>query len=784
MVFSNNLLMGAAGQATGYEIDQSIRFNDNDTAYLDNTTYSGSPTSGTDCTFSFWVKRCNLSTTQCLFFGGDPNGSTWEIIRFESDDQFRVAQASSAYDITTTQVFRDVGAWSHFVVAFDTDNGTAADRIKIYHNGSRITNFSLETNPSSGYVTNFNTGGAGEFIRIGYQGGGSNPSDVYLAEINFVDGQALDPTSFGETNAGTGQWVPKKYTGSYGTNGFYITGADSADLGADDSGNGNDFTSSGLTAADQVSDSPTDNFCTWNPLKTNASATLSDGNLNYTASGAQRTTSTFAVNSGKWYAEFTISAATGSQTWGVVDIAQVSLSDAYIGQRSYEWGIDGLARTWNNGSNAADYTDFTAGDVIGIALDMDNGKVWFRDNDGTFLSGGDPAAGTTPDFSGLSGDICFAAQFTGGNVTINCGQSAYTNTPPTGFNALSTANLPDPTIADPSAYFQTTLYTGNGTAIGRGGKAVDQSGNSTFQPDFVWIKNRSAADNHMLYDAVRGATKDLHSNTADAEATDTEGLSTFDADGFTVGSNVEVNTNTENYVGWQWKANGSGSSNTDGTVTSTVSADATSGFSIAKWTHTTASNYTVGHGLGAVPKMIIVKTTDQGTNWGVYHSDITVGNRLLLNSTSAQIAGYWGANSWTSSTFSIGSARDANGSTMIGYCFAEVEGFSKFGSYTGNGSTDGPFIYTGFMPEFIIVKSSSNAGTNWDMLDATREPFNDRGNQFEANTSDAEANNDHNCDFLSNGFKWRDASGSNNGSGYTIIYMAFARSPFKTSNAQ
>ena len=590
MVFSNNLLMGAAGQATGYEIDQSIRFNDNDTAYLDNTTYSGSPTSGTDCTFSFWVKRCNLSTTQCLFFGGDPNGSTWEIIRFESDDQFRVAQASSAYDITTTQVFRDVGAWSHFVVAFDTDNGTAADRIKIYHNGSRITNFSLETNPSSGYVTNFNTGGAGEFIRIGYQGGGSNPSDVYLAEINFVDGQALDPTSFGETNAGTGQWVPKKYTGSYGTNGFYITGADSADLGADDSGNGNDFTSSGLTAADQVSDSPTDNFCTWNPLKTNASATLSDGNLNYTASGAQRTTSTFAVNSGKWYAEFTISAATGSQTWGVVDIAQVSLSDAYIGQRSYEWGIDGLARTWNNGSNAADYTDFTAGDVIGIALDMDNGKVWFRDNDGTFLSGGDPAAGTTPDFSGLSGDICFAAQFTGGNVTINCGQSAYTNTPPTGFNALSTANLPDPTIADPSAYFQTTLYTGNGTAIGSGGKAVDQSGNSTFQPDFVWIKNRSAADNHMLYDAVRGATKDLHSNTADAEATDTEGLSTFDADGFTVGSNVEVNTNTENYVGWQWKANGSGSSNTDGTVTSTVSADATSGFSIATWTHTTASN--------------------------------------------------------------------------------------------------------------------------------------------------------------------------------------------------
>ena len=236
MVFSNNLLAGAGGQATGYEIDQSIRFNDNDSAFLNNQDYSGSPTSATDCTLSFWVKRCNLSSTQCLFFGGDGGGSTWEIIRFESDNQFRVGQASSAYDIITTQVFRDVAAWSNFVIAFDTDNSTAGDRIKIYHNGVRVTDFSLQTNPSSGYATNFNSGGGSEELLIGFQGpssGGSNAADCYLAEINFIDGQALDPTSFGETSSTTGQFVPIKYSGSYGTNGYYITGEDSTFLGQD-----------------------------------------------------------------------------------------------------------------------------------------------------------------------------------------------------------------------------------------------------------------------------------------------------------------------------------------------------------------------------------------------------------------------------------------------------------------------------------------------------------------------------------------------------------------------
>ena len=185
MVFSNNLLAGSGGQSTGYDIENSLRFNSADSAFLENEDYSGSPTSGTDCTFSFWVKRSKLGATQVCIYGGDANGSTYEGIRFDSDDQFRVFQASSAYDLITTQVFRDVSSWYHFVVAFDTDNGTAGDRIKIYVNGSRVTDFSLQTNPSSGYVTNFNTGGTGEAIQIGREGGNSQFFDGYLAEINL-----------------------------------------------------------------------------------------------------------------------------------------------------------------------------------------------------------------------------------------------------------------------------------------------------------------------------------------------------------------------------------------------------------------------------------------------------------------------------------------------------------------------------------------------------------------------------------------------------------------------
>jgi hypothetical protein len=560
----------------------------------------------------------------------------------------------------------------------------------------------------------------------------------------------------------------------------------------DNSTLGNNFFSSGLATTDQMLDTPTLNYCTLSPIDGyGGKLTLSDGNLRAVPSTSSYCNNhgTFYVGSGKWVYECKLTTVFGEA------VGWSPLGEQISGSSHRGWFMFNDGRAYINTTNQGTLgTSLSSGDYRYIFYDADNQAMWFAHCD---VSSGTPTTlvyengatkseietGDTTNavFTSISAvDLAPGIWMdTDGVIETNFGQSAFYTTSdlPTGFNTLSTANLATPSITDGSVHFQPTLYTGTGSSL-----AVTQSGNSTFQPDLVWIKGRSGATEHVLTDAVRGVTKELSSNDTGAEETVAQGLTAFGSAGFTVGTDGSYNTSSATYVGWQWKANGAGSSNTDGTVASTVSANPTAGFSIAKWTHTTASNYTVGHGLGAVPKMILVKTTDQGTNWGVYHSDITVGNRLILNTTSAQVTGYWGANSWTSSTFSIGSVRDTNGSTAVAYCFAEVENFSSIGSYTGNGSaTDGPFVYTGFKPKWIMYKSSSNAGTRWGILDTDRSASgggNSVGDQLFAELTDAEANADHEIDFLSNGFKVRDGSGSVNGSGYTITYMAFAEHPF------
>ena len=371
---------------------------------------------------------------------------------------------------------------------------------------------------------------------------------------------------------------------------------------------------------------------------------------------------------------------------------------------------------------------------------------------------------------------------TSGVIEVNFGQSAFATTSdlPSGFNTLSAANLSDPTISDPSLYFQTTLYTGNTST-----QSINQSGNSTFQPDWAWIKARGQAYDHALYDAVRGATKEIKSNSTDTEATITNGLTAFESDGFALGDRLGVNQSGENFVAWQWNAGGTSTTNSDGSVSATVMASPTAGFSICKWVHTTSANYTVGHGLGAVPKMVWVKTLDQGTNWGVFHSDITLGNRLILNSTGAETTGYWGANTFNSTVFSIGSARDANSSNAIGYVFAEVENYSKISSFVGTGSTDGPFVFTGFKPAWLLIKRASGGTGNWDIFDNQRDPINPADAVLDADADSAEATySTIKIDLLSNGFKIRGTQSNINASGSTYIYMALAETPFKTATAR
>jgi hypothetical protein len=330
------------------------------------------------------------------------------------------------------------------------------------------------------------------------------------------------------------------------------------------------------------------------------------------------------------------------------------------------------------------------------------------------------------------------------------------------------------TIKKPSDYFNTLLWTGTGAE-----NAITGVG---FQPDWVWIKNRDAAEQNKLYDAVRGATKNIYSNLTNAEGTDANSLKSFDSDGFTLGTEGSLNASGQDIVGWNWKANGSGVSNTDGSITSTVSANTTSGFSIVSWTGSGA-NATVGHGLGIAPKFLIVKNRSSVTSWAVQTST-GAGFEMNLNNTEAQTATsvYWNSTDPTSSVFSVGTnaATNNSGDNMIAYCFAPIKGFSKFGSYEGNGSTDGTFVYTGFKPAFVIVKRTNTTGS-WMMFDNKRNTFNPEDKFLYSDLSNAEGTLTA-LDFVSNGFKFRNADTFWNASGSTYIYMAFAEEPLVGDN--
>ena len=344
-------------------------------------------------------------------------------------------------------------------------------------------------------------------------------------------------------------------------------------------------------------------------------------------------------------------------------------------------------------------------------------------------------------------------------------------------------------INKPSDYFNTILYTGNGGTASRTGVG--------FEPSLVWVKSRSNTDNHNWIDQVRGGDRVIVSNSTDNQEPSTNNkITSFDSDGFSTGDHTPINRNGGTHAAWCWKANGTGAANSNGSISATVSAETTSGFSIVKY-NGTGSAATVGHGLGVAPKFIIVKNlSDDGTNWFCYHSGIASDaetDYILLNATAAKVDGtYWNDTAPTSSVFSIGTQNDVNGSgdQIIAYCFAEKKGFSKFGSYTGNGNADGTFIYTGFKPALITTKQSASTGA-WLIYDSKRNPFNLTDKKLLPNENGAEnastspsgvTASTNNIDIVSNGFKQRTTQGYNNANGETYIYMAFAEEPIVGSN--
>jgi len=338
------------------------------------------------------------------------------------------------------------------------------------------------------------------------------------------------------------------------------------------------------------------------------------------------------------------------------------------------------------------------------------------------------------------------------------------------------------TINKPTDYFNTKLYTGDGTD----GREITGVG---FQPDWCWFKARSTAYENQVYDVVRGATKRLVTNDTTAEGTQTNGLQSFDSDGFTVGNGNGTNVNAVTYASWNWLANGTGVSNTDGSITSTVSANTTSGFSIVSYTGNNTQGVTVGHGLGVAPKMIIFKSRNGTENWITYHDGIGNTKAIFLNLTNAEAtasSNFWNNTSPTSSVFTLGDNSNHNDTSadMIAYCFADVKGFSKFGSYTGNGNADGTFVYTGFKPSFVLVKRTDTTGYEWSIWDNKRDPFNLADTTLRPNSAATESTigSFYQIDMLSQGYKFRTSNGDVNDSGGTYIYMAFAEEPLVGDN--
>ena len=775
---------------SGYQISRSVRLRLSATAYL-NRTPAGAGNRKT-WTWSGWVKRglINHSATLDLF---SASGTTFDNgIQFTgggTNDVFRLQlDGNNAGVVPTAGVFRDASAWYHFIVAVDTTQATAANRVKIYINGIEST-YGTSTYPSLNYDTMFNSTNA---HNIGRSAQGSNLYfDGYLTEINFVDGQALTPSSFGETNTITGVWQPKKYTGTYGTNGFYLNFSDNsnntaATIGKDYSGNGNNWTPNNIsvtagTTYDSMLDVPTlfadggngrGNYATLNPLVqrwSNATSVFSNANLSITTTNASSAfgVGTISNSSGKWYYEATV-VAVGTNTPGIgvsderVQNTVLTSEVAYLSNGQKE--VAGTGTSYG--------ATYTTNDVIGVAYDLDAATVTFYKNN---TSQGSISLTVTANI------LPYCSVILNSNLAFNFGQRPFTYTPPTGFVALNTQNLPTPNISNGANYMAATLYTGTGSAL----TIANTVNGISFQPDFVWVKGRSGATDHALYDSVRGTTKDLVSNSTAAETTQATGLTAFGSTGFTVGALAKMNTNAATYVGWQWLAGTTSSSNTNGSITSTVSVGATQGFSVVTYTGTGA-NATVGHGLGVAPRMVIFKRLNAVSGWPVYHASIGNTGIVSLQSTAATStsATYFNNTSPTSSVFTISTdtALNANTGTYVAYCFSEVAGYSKFGSYTGNGSADGPFVFCGFRPKFVMYKRTNTTG-NWIIYDSSRSTFNQPAAALYPNLSNAE-DVSHPSDFLSNGFKLRSTGADSNASGGTFIFAAFAENPFKNSLAR
>jgi len=748
-------------------INNSVVLDSGSSQYLNQTFSAGNQKTWT---LSFWIKNC-VKDDRNHVFTAYTNSTNYALVSVGADGfafsdyklGFYVTVANSAVlAFLTNSLHRDPGGWSHCVIQLDTTQATSTDRVKIWCNGVQLSDFATAIYPSlNADVGLFNTAmthriGTIDASLYGYL-------DGYLSEMHFCDGQAYEATDFGEFNSDN-IWSPKAVSGlTYGTNGFFLPFTqDTPNLGVDYSGNGNDWTENGSPT--QSSDSPTVNYCTWNAVKPTIH-TLTDGNRTIDAGAAYyQHSGTIGIEPGEdKYFEIEWNGYTGASSYGYFGVC----TEDIVSETSTTEHLPGTYGCNNRGTKNDDgtlttshfsWSTFPDGTVIGFHVDRINNllKVYLN---GVYESGKDI---TLPSYGML---FPWAQIYSPVDLTIDCGQAGFQHTPPSGTTEISSANLP--AISDSDLYFN-------------GGSA-----------DLVWIKSRSATTSHKLIDTVRGVGLNMSSDSTAAETGEAT-VNRIDKYGIHLGDDADVNNAAATYVAWNWKAGGAGVVNTDGTISSTVSVNDDAGFSIVSWTLGSTDNQTVGHGLSAAPEFMFLKNRDAVGGWTTYHKDNTSApetDYLNLHSTAATTdsALPWNDTAPTNSVFTIGDVSwfGSASDEMIMYCFRSIPGYSKVFSYTGNGSADGPFVYCGFRPRYILGKRSSTASQTygWWIIDTERDPVNFAAQDILwADTNAAEAANTYSVDRLCNGFKHRSSNINLNASSNIYVGIAFAENPFGGSN--
>lgn len=810
-----------------YEINGSLRFDN--TGYLTRT--NGTPTDEDVWTFSAWVKRSGTASTtgsDTMLGAGQYPGNN-NSIRFSNDegqDELIIFNGGSGQNKgykRSRSLYRDNGAWYHVCVS--RNGGTIA---------MEVNGISLDIYTQVGFDASVNSQNSSGYTHyVGASERALTPYSGYMAEVNFIDGQALAASYFGETKSGI--WIPKQYSGSYGNNGYQLKFNGNAN---DSSGNGNNFASTNISSHDYVLDSPTNNFATLmihNYPAGNSNA-FSEGNLKFSpgSGDSARNTNRMAIStilptSGKWYAETYIVDNGGSHFIGVGPKQTVAYN-ANNTRYAYIYSSDGNSYVNTNGSESISShgSSYTVGDIIGIYVDMDAAtpEVYFSKN-GQWANGSGSWNQSSPTSAITLGnsfftdsvsnqhrkeisfqavrasgavspttiwnfgqDDTFVGNITsGGNADAN-GYGSFKYAPPTDALALCSQNLPEPTFSPvddvtPEDHFNTAIWTGNSTS----GRNI-VTGHAS---DIIWIKSRSANTNNYLFDRIRGTNAQLITQaTNPSETYSTNRMTAFNSDGFQVGDFSETNGSGNTFVGWSWKAGGTPSSNTDGSITSSVSVNTDAGISLIQYTGNGSNGATFGHGLGVTPDHVIIKRSSSAEAWVNWHRptfNATEYLRLYTNGAKDSATSLFNSTLPNSSVITLGTGGFTNtsGQTYMCYAFAEKEGFSSFGYYRGNSNSDGTFIYTGFRPAFILWKKYTN-GDDWAIHDNRRADYGTMSNPIDdylrPNGTSSEGDDGPSVDFLSNGFKWRINSGLRNTSGQLYIYWAFAEQPFKYANAR